>query len=223
MRPQTKKEIRRRIREARSRLTKEETEAFSVEICRRICELPEYREATTVLCYIAFRNEVDLNNLMLTSWRNGKKIFLPRMEEAVPAAGSGLDQQAGQMEFFLYAREDDLPVNAMGILEPRPDRPTFPELCKDRERVLMLMPGVVFDRERRRLGYGGGFYDRYLARIITESENETGQEDSVRKLPEISLTTVAVAYELQLVDDPLPEEDTDIRPDLLITEEHIYR
>jgi len=213
----TKKEIRKRIREERSRLTVEETEAYSAEICRKICDLPEYREATAVLCYMAFRNEVNLKNVMLTSWREGKKIFLPRMDADILS-----DAGSGQMEFFLHAEEDELPVNAMGIPEPRPDRPAFPELCEAGERVLMIMPGVVFDRERRRLGYGGGFYDRYLSQVFTDNEKNT-ETGAVRKLPEIRLTTMAVAYELQLVDDPLPEEETDIRPDLLITEKYIYR
>lgn len=211
---QNKKEIRKRIREARNCLTEMEVEIRSDLICRRILSLPEYKEAESVLCYMAFRNEVDLKNIMSTSWRDRKKIYLPRM-----------DAGTGRMEFYLHTPQDDLPVNAMGIREPSPDRPTFPELCKEGERVLMVMPGVVFDRERRRLGYGGGFYDRYLAEMTPDLSEKTSRMQIKRDGNEtmICLTTLAAAYELQLVKDPLPEEETDIRPDILVTEENIYR
>ena len=211
---QNKKEIRKRIREARNCLTEMEVEIRSDLICRRILSLPEYKEAESVLCYMAFRNEVDLKNIMSTSWREGKKIYLPRM-----------DAGTGQMEFYLHTPQNGLPVNAMGIREPSPDRPTFPEFCKEGERVLMVMPGVVFDRERRRLGYGGGFYDRYLAEMAPDLKEKTSRMQINRDGNEtmIYLTTLAAAYELQLVKDPLPEEETDIRPDILVTEENIYR
>ena len=208
---QNKKEIRKRIREARNCLTEMEVEIRSDFICRRILSLPEYKEAESVLCYMAFRNEVDLKNIMSTSWQEGKKTYLPRM-----------DAGTGQMEFYLHTPQDDLPVNAMGIREPSPDRPTFPELCKEGERVLMVMPGVVFDRERRRLGYGGGFYDRYLAEMTPDLTEKTSRMQ-INSETMIYLTTLAAAYELQLVKDPLPEEETDIRPDILVTEENIYR
>ena len=208
---QNKKEIRKRIREARNCLTEMEVEIRSDLICRRILSLPEYKEAESVLCYMAFRNEVDLKYIMSTSWREGKKIYLPRM-----------DAGTGQMEFYLHTPQDDLPVNAMGIREPSPDRPTFPESCKEGERVLMVMPGVVFDRERRRLGYGGGFYDRYLAEMTPDLKEKTSRMQ-INSETMIYLTTLAAAYELQLVKDPLPEEETDIRPDILVTEENIYR
>ena len=208
---QNKKEIRKRIREARNCLTEMEVEIRSDLICRRILSLPEYKEAESVLCYMAFRNEVDLKYIMSTSWREGKKIYLPRM-----------DAGTGQMEFYLHTPQDDLPVNAMGIREPSPDRPTFPEFCKEGERVLMVMPGVVFDRERRRLGYGGGFYDRYLAEMTPDLKEKTSRMQ-INSETMIYLTTLAAAYELQLVKDPLPEEETDIRPDILVTEENIYR
>lgn len=208
---QNKKEIRKRIREARNCLTEMEVEIRSDFICRRILSLPEYKEAESVLCYMAFRNEVDLKSIMSTSWREGKKIYLPRM-----------DAGTGRMEFYLHTPQDDLPVNAMGIREPSPDRPTFPELCKEGERVLMVMPGVVFDRERRRLGYGGGFYDRYLAEMTPDLTEKTSRMQ-INSETMICLTTLAAAYELQLVKDPLPEEETDIRPDILVTEENIYR
>ena len=211
---QNKKEIRKRIREARNCLTEMEVEIRSDLICRRILSLSEYKEAESVLCYMAFRNEVDLKSIMSTSWREGKKIYLPRM-----------DAGTGQMECDLHTPQDDLPVNAMGIREPSPDRPTFPEFCKEGERVLMVMPGVVFDRERRRLGYGGGFYDRYLAEMAPDLKDKTSRMHINRDGNEtmIYLTTLAAAYELQLVKDPLPEEETDIRPDILVTEENIYR
>ena len=185
-----KKQIRRVFRNRRSEMTEQDVAVGSAAICAVIEELPEYRKADCILCYSAFRNEVNLNNIMLIGWGSGKKVFLPRME-------------GDKMEFYLVESGDPLPLNLMGIPEPGENAVSFSRVVKPEETVLMIMPGVAFDRNCNRLGYGGGFYDRFLSRT------------------DHTMYVIAAAYDLQISEEPLPHEVTDIRPEKIITETRV--
>ncbi len=195
---QDKKQLRKKIILERNRLSEEEVRSLSSRISAGIIGMPEYHSAASVFCYMAFRNEVDLSELMVSARAAGKKVFLPRI------LGDGTDKK---MEFYLYEEGDVLPRNEMGIKEPDPKKGSAEDLISAGEQILMIMPGVVFDRERRRLGYGGGFYDRYLAKC--------------RDWNGVKVSTVAAAYDLQVVETSLPEEETDIRPDHIVTESRV--
>ena len=187
---EAKKVYRKRYRTLRDRLTAEEVEEYSEVICRKITDLPAFREADAVLCYMAFRNEVDCNNIMLTAWEEGKNVFLPRME-------------GDEMEFHLVGPEDPLIKNTLSIEEPDPAYPILPEVMPVGSRILMIMPGLAYDRARHRLGYGGGYYDRYLFGFGSEYR----------------ITTVAPTYSILILQNgELPFEETDIRPQLVIDE-----
>ena len=171
-------------------MTAEEVESYSGRICRKITELPAFQEAEAVLSYMAFRNEVNCNDIMLTAWREGKKVFLPRME-------------GEEMEFYLVEQGMPLIKNSLGIKEPDPSFPVFPEVMPEGSRILMIMPGLAYDRFRHRLGYGGGYYDRYLSKLSDVYQ----------------LSTVAPAYSM-LIDheNEFPYEKTDIKPQIIIHE-----
>ena len=187
---EAKKVYRKRYRTLRDRLTAEEVEEYSEVICRKITDLPAFREADAVLCYMAFRNEVDCNNIMLTAWEERKNVFLPRME-------------GDEMEFYLVKQGEALIKNSLGIEEPDPTFPILPQVMPKGSRILMIMPGLAYDRARHRLGYGGGYYDRYLSGFGSEYR----------------ITTVAPTYSILILQDgELPFEETDIRPQLVIDE-----
>ena len=102
------------------------------------------------------------------------------------------------MEFYLISEYAQLAPGTMNIPEPVPNCVkiiSFPEM------TLMIMPGVAFDRNLNRVGYGGGYYDRFLEK----------HPDFVR---------IAISYELQLC-DYVPVEPTDYKPHMLITEKQI--
>ena len=99
------------------------------------------------------------------------------------------------MEFFLTESKDRLTVGAYGIQEPSGD------IMYRGDSGLMIMPGVAFDEERHRIGFGGGYYDRYLERH-----------------PE--LFTMAIAFEDQVL-PKIPADEHDIRPMLLVTQDRI--
>ena len=188
-----KNELRRSYRKKRMGLSEEVCSSLSKRICERIMTLPAWKEAEAVLCYMAFRNEVNLNDIMLTAKNQQKKILLPRV------AGE-------QMEFYL-PEEGPLQLSSLGILEPGPDAHSLTEAVPLGTPLLMLLPGLVFDREGHRIGYGGGFYDRYLSAW-------KGQ---------YPLITVAPAFSFQLAEEGLPAEETDYPVSMIVTEsETIY-
>lgn len=125
----------------------------SAEICRRLLAISEVREAKTILIYLSFRSEPDTHALL-------QKLLETEKRVAVPLCNPKTHTLCGVViESFT-----DLKPGHYGILEPNREKLStggFTILSKD-EVDLVLVPGLAFDREGFRLGYGGGYYDRYL-------------------------------------------------------------
>lgn len=182
-----KRLLRRELLEKRRGLEKNRTHLKSMQICGRIQEMQEFLLAPVIYGYIPVRGEVDVIPLIEEGFRQGKRIALPRC----------LDRQ-GHMAFFEIQSFDDLVLGAFRIPEPR-DSLKRSEVTEG----LMLVPGVGFDPACGRLGYGGGYYDRYIG-----------------AKPRVSY--IAPAYALQMV-DILPVEEHDARVDMIVTEEQIFK
>ena len=124
-------------------------------IGEKVLSHPACREAQIILAYAGYRSEVDTLPLIRQALTAGKIVFAPKV------AGE-------EMEFWQISSVGDLHDGYRGIPEPE-ERMALPEwLQRQGETVckaMMWMPGAVFDRERHRIGYGKGFYDRYLARL----------------------------------------------------------
>ena len=187
-----KGDIRKSIIAKRNALTEREVLVRSGEICRKIVSLPEYIEARSVLVYNSIKNEVNLTELIINAYKDGKKVYYPRV----------MDKE--HMEFFMIEMPEAFETGAFGILEP----PVSEELRlkPGDENILMIMPGVAFDREMNRIGYGGGFYDRFLA------------DDSYKRIK-----TAAAAYSFQITDDIIPHDDRDMSPDVIVSDTEIIR
>ena len=165
----TKKEIRRTVRERRHGLTPEQEESGSGRILSYVCSLKEYQEADLIYCYVDYNHEVRTWPIMERAMKDGKQVAVPRVD------GSAMD-------FYRITGREDLESGYSGILEPKQGLPVVSEedfAGGAGRRALFLMPGVAFDREHHRVGYGGGFYDRYL-----EARPQ--------------LVTAALAYECQM-------------------------
>ncbi|MBS6195774.1 MAG: 5-formyltetrahydrofolate cyclo-ligase [Clostridiales bacterium] len=182
---ETKQLIRKEIYKRRKAASAETVAADSHEICKALTGLEEFSGAEWIYLYIDCKNEVMTGEIMERALQMGKRVAAPKV--------IGKD-----MVFYEIFSREDLEPGYFGIPEPR-------EGLKEAvgEEGLLLMPGVAFDREKHRVGYGGGFYDRYL-------EKHTGHFKA------------AVAFEFQMMDQ-VPTEPTDILPDLVITEKQIYR
>lgn len=143
-----KAELRAALLEARRGIPPAEREALSAVICGRAAGLPAFRAAGTVHAYVGVANEVRTLPLLEDAWRAGKRVVCPRI---------GVD---GRLESRQVRSSEDLVAGSRGLLEP--DRRTTP-LVPAAEIDLVVVPGVGFDRRGARLGFGGGYYDRFLS------------------------------------------------------------
>ncbi len=181
----TKQHIRKEALARRAGISKEEAAEKSRAITDRILALPAYRNAECILLYIDVKGEVRTRDLLERAWKDGRRTAVPRCRDK-------------RMDFVEITGYSDLKPGSFGIPEPASGDPIDPG------NALMIMPGAAFDRNLSRIGYGGGYYDRYLC------EN-----------PDVQ--TVAVSYACQVFDS-IPSEEHDVRPRILVTENEIlYR
>lgn len=178
--------IRKQMKQLRADMTRTERFEKSMRIFEQLITVPEFKRADRIYTYVSMDNEIDTIMLIDYSLSLEKRVFVPRV--------SGRD-----MEFYEISDISELNPGYMGIYEPdingkEPDYSRTGFMC---------MPGLAFDRSYNRIGYGGGFYDRYLS-----VENK--------------LYKAALAYEAQLLES-IPAQDGDVRPDMIVTEENIYR
>lgn len=99
------------------------------------------------------------------------------------------------MDFYVIRDKSELSIGSYGILEPVTDTIIYPD-----EKSLIIMPGLVFDTKGNRIGYGGGYYDKYI------SEYNLGLK-------------AAICFDFQIIEENIIEvEDTDVVPDMIITD-----
>lgn len=139
----------------RDGISEKDRERWSLEIQREVRSQPWYCQADIVLSYVSFRSEVSTGKINRWILEDGKQLFLPR---------TYADRHV--MEFYRVSDLTMLTGGYQGIQEPAETEP-FSAAGKtaflDGKHILMIMPGVAFDKEGKRIGYGGGYYDRYLS------------------------------------------------------------
>lgn len=181
--------LRRAVLLSRNALPRGERALLSARIVAAILDLPTYQEADVVLAYASFGTELQTDELLRRVLADGKTLVLPRVERG---------------RLGLYEVRDlagDLASGTWGIREPEPDR------CPRADAGgvgFALIPGVAFDRRARRLGYGGGYYDRLLAGGLPEGT-----------------PLVSGAFEVQILDE-VPTDPHDAPVDVVVTEEEVY-
>lgn len=189
-----KKELRRQGLKQRDSMPETERRQKSLQIQKNLLTSGIFEQAEQVLCYVHFRSEAETGRILEQTLAGGKELYCPRV------CGK-------EMEFYRIYSKKDFVSGSYGILEPEASRER--RFCPDnRKKALMIMPGAVFDREGFRIGYGGGFYDRYLAGLA-----EKGDVQPVR---------VVLLFSCQLVEH-IPREEHDLAADFLVTEEGIFR
>ena len=139
-----KQQLRRTLRKLE--LSPAYREESSRRIAARLLALDAYRNAGTVCCFVGTAREIDTRPILQDALSSGKRLCVP------------LCTAPGQMEMRAIAALDCLAPGTMGILEPPPDTP----IVDAAEIDLAVLPCLSCDREGRRLGYGGGYYDRFL-------------------------------------------------------------
>lgn len=183
-------QLRKDILAARNKLTQKEIETKSMKIQHTLLDLEQLRNRQSIFVYVSFRSEVATLNLIDALIDMGKTVIVPitRVQE------KRLDA------IHITNRSTDLEAGYCDIPEPRE------LLCKTREVAAeeietILLPGSVFDERGGRFGYGGGYYDRFLAKVPTA-------------------TRIGLAFDLQIIEKaPLQEHDELL--DMVVTESRV--
>ena len=140
-----KKELRREIREKKRAMTPEEIEEKSRKLGQLFCSSELYRQADTIYGYLPYNQEVRTVPMLEQALRDGKRVAVPKC-------------YGDEMRFIFMTDLSQVEKGYAGIPEPVADEPVA-----DDKTALVLMPGLAFDPQGHRIGYGGGFYDKFLA------------------------------------------------------------
>lgn len=190
-----KKELRNEILTLRDALSVDERVQKSMQIAKQVIEQKAFQEADKILLFASYKSEIETAQIFDVAHALNKDVYYPKVVDK-------------KMEFYQVQNKEDLIEGYRGIREP--------EISVDRqfiaaplEKILVVMPGAVFDEDGNRIGYGGGYYDKYLQQLecIMAKEN---------------VCKIAVAFECQMVEtDKIPREAHDRKPDYIITETRV--
>lgn len=183
-----KARIRARLSAARAAMTPENKAALSERISKCLLRDADFQKARVIALYASCRNEVDTGLLMEKTPALGKELCLPRV-----------DRSGREIRFFHVSGSGDLARGAFGILEPGAAcPPVAPEKIE-----LIVVPGIAFDENGNRIGFGGGYYDRFLPSLRPGTHR------------------IALAYEFQVLREKLPVLPKDVKIGKIITEERV--
>ncbi|MBS6007440.1 MAG: 5-formyltetrahydrofolate cyclo-ligase [Clostridium baratii] len=178
-----KKELRKEIIKKRDELDCTEKTIKDKKIIEKLKDTKEYKEAKGIFVYIGFGSEINTKILIEDALEDGKEVCVPKVIKK-------------DMVFIKINSLENLVTSSYGILEPVGDKNNF----NVDNLGLIIMPGLAFDKQGNRLGYGRGYYDKFL------SNNK------------INVKKIALAYDFQIL-DKVPSEEHDIKVDSIITEE----
>ena len=179
-----KKKMRKSILTRRKSMTQGEVDSLSKMICQRIIDYHFLEDITDVCLYMPIQNEVNLSELISILHNNNKTVWLPRIF-------------SDKMDFFLFDKNTALIEGAYHILEPDNLTKLYPN-----PNTLIIVPGAVFSINGDRIGYGGGYYDRYMEAYP-------------------NCQYLAVCYDYQVL-EKIPYEQHDRRPNVILTEQRIF-
>lgn len=169
MNPVEKRSLRAHFRQIRREIPHERRSVLADRAANRLFELDFYQKSDKILVYVSYQDELDTFPVIRRALGDGKCVYVPR---CIPGA-------AGEMCFHrIMDPARDLHGGMYGIPEPDPEAELFPGGA-----ALCIVPGLAFTSSGHRLGYGGGYYDRFLSSFPGESVGYCFQEQIVRELP----------------------------------------
>ena len=172
-----KREIRKKYIDVRKQIINKEEK--SKVIVNQIMNHPKYIDANVIACYCSLKDEVCLDELITDAWKNKKIVVVPKVN-------------GNEMEFYEIKNMDDLKIQSFGIREPKHD------FIFDKHKIdLFFVPGVAFDIYGNRMGFGKGYYDRYLV--------------------DLDAYKIGICFREQL-DDHIPTDEFDIKMNEIIVD-----
>jgi 5-formyltetrahydrofolate cyclo-ligase len=188
-----KLKLRQVIKNKRKNMTENDSSSSSNMIKEKFLGLDLCRNKKNVLIYVSTKLEVGTIDLIKELLDRGVNVYTPRV----------INLEDGLMRFIKISSLNDLEVGCMNILEPKSNLLELDESKID-STFLLVMPGLAFDKNGHRLGYGGGFYDRFCNRVTND------------------LLKVALSFDYQIVDS-VSVNEFDVSVDVVITEKEIIR
>ncbi|MBR5319433.1 MAG: 5-formyltetrahydrofolate cyclo-ligase [Peptococcaceae bacterium] len=186
-----KNQLRQQYKQIRNRLTADQVISYSDSIARQLFATDFWQQSSTVMLYLSFQNEVITEAIYQRGWQEGKTMLLP-----ICAPEGGL------MEMSVITSFDQLEPNRYGIGE-LPEH--LQQLIAPEQIDVCLIPGIAFDHAGTRLGFGAGYYDRYLPRVNPSAKR------------------IALAYECQMHSETLPRDAYDLPMQYILTERKLYQ
>ncbi len=193
-----KYKLRKEVLKKRIALTEKEIKEKSLIIKERLFHLKEFKNAELIMFYFNFKNEVATWEMMEEAISLGKKVALPKTS-----------MRGGIKPYLIFNLKEDLVPGLFGIPEPKAGAE---KEVNPHEIDMVIVPGIVFDRYGHRVGFGRGFYDRFLRSISPQAGESEATSRPFR---------VGLGFELQIV-DTIPADSYDERVDMVITETRIY-
>lgn len=168
-------------------IQKEQKKQFLKDISTKLYETHWWQDANIIAITIAREIELDTLPIIEYGWKQGKQMVIPKCYP-----------DTYEMDFYTFTNQYELENVYLDLYEPKEDPTKF---VKPSDIDLIIVPGLLYDQHGYRIGYGGGYYDRYLA-------NYNG-------------TKISLAMEQQIVKH-VPHDDYDIPVDAVISEKNIY-
>ena len=140
-----KSELRKQVLQEMKALPRQQKQVMDLALTERLLQHPFYQEAKIIATYLSFSHEFQTQGLIEQALRDGKKVLIPKT------------YPKGRMDFVVY-HPQQLVKTSFGLLEPQGDL----EVVDASQIDLIHVPGLAFTTEGYRIGYGGGYYDRYL-------------------------------------------------------------
>lgn len=184
-----KKDIRKKMINLRNQLTEQQVNELSEKIISKLIKLPVFKNSQTIMLYLSFNNEVDTFKLIEKCQALGKKVIVPYC----------VNQGKKIIPVEIRDVENDLVKSKFGYMEPKKE---IIEAVDTETIDLIIIPGIAFDRNCYRIGFGAGYYDRFLGKL------------------NFKISTIGLIYDFQLI-ELMPVEQHDIPVDYVITEKRI--
>lgn len=181
-----KNELRAKAKEYRASLTEQQKKALDIAIFENLCSVLEYNSAKTVLCYMSTPSEVDTKGIISSLFKQNKTVAVPRCID-----------NSRDMEFYIISSFEQTQKRTFGVFEPDSEKC---QRLRDYRNAVCILPGLAFDREGFRLGYGKGYYDRFLSSFKG--------------------TKIGIVYEKCLFDE-LIHGFFDVPADIVVTEKQV--
>lgn len=178
-----KKNIREEIIDKRNNLILDIKQNYDSLIFEEIINSEIYKKSKKIFTYISFGSEVDTIKLINYSFSNNKEVYVPK-----------INKQTKDMIALKIHNFNNMSVDKWGIIEPKSVDKT--NIGTDFD--LIIMPGIAFDKQGNRIGYGGGYYDKYISKLNNASN------------------LLALAYDFQIIQD-IESESHDIKVDFILT------